>query len=268
MKPRALGAALVAATMLVALTPAARAGRPCDEQPLSVDAVQRGMALAEATRRALDATGAQVVMLARAGQDLSAYGLRWSHLGFAYREGDGPGSHWRVVHKLNQCGTPQAALFRQGLGPFFLDRPFRYEAAFVELSAEAQARLLPVLRDNTAAARLHEPRYNMLAYPWATRYQQSNQWALETLAGAMDTDASTRAQAQAWLQLRGYRPTVLRLGPLTRLGANATRANVAFDDHPNHKRFSDQIETVTVDSIFDWLARSGLAERTPVRVTP
>ena len=45
--------------------------------------------------------------------------------------------------------------------------------------------LLPVLRDNTAAARLHEPRYNMLAYPWATRYQQSNQWALETLAGAM-----------------------------------------------------------------------------------
>ena len=33
------------------------------------------MALAESTARALDASGAHVVMLARAGQDLSQYGL-------------------------------------------------------------------------------------------------------------------------------------------------------------------------------------------------
>ncbi len=258
--------AVVLAVTLAAALPAAQAGRPCDELPLSTAAVERGMALAEATRHALDATGAQVVVIARAGQDLSAYGLRWSHLGFAYRESDGPASHWRIVHKLNHCGTAQAALYRQGLGPFFLDRPFRYEAAFVELSDEAQARLLPVLRDNAAAASLHEPRYNMLAYPWATRYQQSNQWAIETLAGAMDGEARTRAQAQAWLQRRGYQPTTLRLGPLTRLGANATRANVAFDDHPSAKRYSDRIETVTVDSLFDWLQRSGLAARGVQRV--
>ena len=44
------------------------------------------MALALATERALDASGADVVVLARAGQDLSAYGLRYSHLGFAYRD--------------------------------------------------------------------------------------------------------------------------------------------------------------------------------------
>ena len=37
-----------------------------------------------------------------------------------------------------------------------------------------------------------------------------------------------------------------------------TRANIAFDDHPNHKRFSDRIETVTVDSVFAWLQHSGL----------
>ena len=35
-------------------------------------------------------------------------------------------------------------------------------------------------------------------------------------------------------------------------------ANVAFDDHPNEKRFSDRIETVTVDSVFRWLERDGL----------
>lgn len=38
-----------------------------------------------------------------------------------------------------------------------------------------------------------------------------------------------------------------------------TAANVAFDDHPNDKRFSVRIETVTVDSVFAWLPRAQLA---------
>jgi len=40
--------------------------------------------------------------------------------------------------------------------------------------------------------------------------------------------------------------------------ARATAANVAFDDHPSEKRFSGRIETVTVDSVFEWLQRAGL----------
>jgi hypothetical protein len=248
--------------MLAALAAAttAHAGRPCETKPNSVGDVARGMALAAATAERLDASGAQVVVLARAGQDLSRYGVSWSHFGFAYREGDGPRSYWRVVHKLNQCGTASAALYRQGLGEFFLDQPHRYEAAFVELSPDAQARLLPLLRDNARIDDWHEPRYSMVAYAWATRYQQSNQWALETLAGAMDEGATTRPRAQAWLQLRGYAPTTLRIDPLTRLGGRMTRANIEFDDHPNAKRFSDRIETVTVDSVFAWLRHSGLGE--------
>ena len=47
------------------------------------------------------------------------------------------------------------------------------------------------------------------------------------------------------------------LGPLMRLGARATAANIAFDDLPNDKRFSDRIDTLTVDSVFAWLQRSG-----------
>ena len=238
-----------------------QAGRPCDESPQRVVDVERGLALAQRTAQRLDATGAQVVVLARAGQDLSRYGLAWSHFGFAYREGDEPKSHWRVVHKLNHCGTARAALYRQGLAEFFLDQPVRYEAAYVTLSADAQARLLPLLRDNARVDDWHEPRYNMVAYPWSTRYQQSNQWALETMAGAMDAGATDRRRAQAWLQLRGYEPTTLRIDPLTRLGGRLTRANIAFDDHPNHQRFADRIDTVTADSVLAWLVRSGLGER-------
>jgi hypothetical protein len=74
----------------------------------------------------------------------------------------------------------------------------------------------------------------------------------------MDGGAASRGAAQGWLRARGYEPGVLKLGPLTRLGARASAANVAFDDHPNEKRFADRIETVTVDSVFEWLQRSGL----------
>jgi hypothetical protein len=261
---RAAAATVLAAATAVAAT-VAHAGRPCDVQPLAAQAVERGLALAQATAAALDASGAEVVLLARAGQDLSRYGLQYSHLGFAYRDTSQGAGVWRVAHKLNHCGSARGELYRQGLGEFFLDRPHRYEAAFVALQPDAQGKLLPLLRDNARLAQWHTPDYNMLAYPWAQTYQQSNQWAIETLAGALESAAATRRQAQAWLQLKGYEPTTLRLGPLTRLGARATSAHIAFDDHPNELRFSDRIQTVTVDSIFAWLQRSGLGA-TPVTV--
>jgi hypothetical protein len=220
------------------------------------------MALAEKTAARLDQTGARVVVLARAGQNLSEYGLRYSHLGFAYREGErGP---WRVVHKLNQCGSSRASLYRHGLGEFFLDDLWQYEAALVVLAPSAQAALAATLADNARVARLDTPAYNMVAYPWSGRYQQSNQWAIETLAMTQDAGADTRERAQAWLRLKGYEPTTLRLSTTKRLGARIFSANVAFDDHPNEKRFADRIETVTVDSVFRWLERSGLGETAQV----
>ncbi len=65
----------------------------------------------------------------------------------------------------------------------------------------------------------------------------------------------------------GYEPTALRIGALTRLCGRVAAANVAFDDHPNEKRFADRIETVTVDSVLAWLRRSGLGTP-PVVVNP
>ena len=79
--------------------------------------------------------------------------------------------------------------------------------------------LLPALVDNARVARLDTPAYSMVAYPWSQRYQQSNQWAIETLALAEDPGASTREQAQAWLRLHGYEPTTLHLSAFKRLGA-------------------------------------------------
>ena len=254
-----LTAAALTITLIAAMAPA-QAGRNCEARLPDAHGVQRALELAERTAQALNNSGAQVVVLARAGQDLSKYGLRWSHLGLAYREG----TQWRIVHKLNQCGSPRADLYRQGLGEFLLDDLFDYQAAFVVPTPDIQARLLPLLQDNRRIDAMHTPAYNMLAYPWAQQYQQSNQWAIETLAHAQEAGVTTRERAQAWLRFKGYEPTVLRISPLTRLGARMTAANIAFDDHPNDKRYSDRIETVTVDSVFAWLERAGLAK--PVQV--
>jgi hypothetical protein len=245
-------AAVAAALALV--TAAAHAGRSCENRPPRVDAIQRSMQLAEHTAQALDQSGAQVVALARIGQNLSEYGVRYSHFGLAYRDN----GKWRVVHKLNQCGTAHAAVYRQGLGEFFLDDLYEYEAAVVIPTPEIQARLLPVVRDNARLAQLNTPAYSMVAYPWSQTYQQSNQWALETFAMAQEPAATTRERAQAWLRLQGYAPTTLHIGPMKRLGGRLTAANIAFDDHPNEKRFTDRIDTVTVDSVFAWLNRTGM----------
>ena len=259
MNAPALRAGLAAALLALAATQA-QAGRSCENRPPTVAAVERSMALAEHTAQQLERSGAQVVLLARAGQDLSEYHLRYSHLGFAYRDGE----RWRVVHKLNQCGTANGSVYRQGLGEFFLDDLFDYEAAIVVPQPEVQAKLLPALKDNARLAQLNTPAYSVVAYPWSQRYQQSNQWAIETLAMTQEPGARTRERAQAWLQLKDYQPTTLRIGALKRLGGRLTAANVAFDDHPNEKRFADRIDTVTVDSVFSWMNRSGLGG--PVQV--
>jgi hypothetical protein len=275
--------------LALAGTTVAMAGQTCDTAPPDTASMTRALGLAERVQQTLDASGAQVVIIARAGQDLTRYGLTWSHLAFAYRDDvpppvpvagraplmgqisvpiyDGqavapaPRATWRIVHKLNQCGTADAAVFRQGLAEFFLDTPFRYEAAYVVPNPEVQAALMQVLTDDRRLVQWHTSAYSVVAYPWSTKYQQSNQWALETLAGALDPSASTRARAQAWLQLHDYQPTVLHIDALTRLGGRMTRANVAFDDHPNSKRFSDHIETVTVESMFAWMQRTQIAGR-------
>jgi hypothetical protein len=136
-----------------------------------------------------------------------------------------------------------------------MDDLWKMEAVILIPGVQTQERLAGLL-----AARkhleFHNANYNMVAYPYSTRYQNSNQWALEIIAAAEARDApvTTREQAQQWLKFAGYQPTELKLDALTRLGARISKANVAFDDHPGELRWSDRIRTVTVDSVFSFVA--------------
>jgi hypothetical protein len=243
---------LFLALLLAAAAGTATAGTPCEERAESPDAARRALEMADATRKALVGIDDDVVLIGRIGQDLSTYHLTYSHMAFAVREH--PAGAWSVVHKLNTCGTATSALYDQGLVNFFSDSPVRYQAGVWRLQPHVQARLKKALLGKKAGDYL-EPNYSLVAYPFSTRYQNSNGWVLEVLAYALapEDEANTRRSAQAWLHTAGYVPTELELGTLTRLGARITKANVSFDDHPPALRWSGHIQTVTVDSVITWL---------------
>jgi hypothetical protein len=236
---RALSVLALAASLA---SGAVHAGSACEDKKPQVNDFVQGMGLAQRTLAALEASDAQVVLIARVGQDLSQYGVRYSHLAYAWR--DHPKGRWLVVHELNQCGTAASSLYDEGLGNFFMDGLFAYEARVVVPSAQAQQRLAAMLGSPTVE------RYNMLSYAFSTRYQNSNQWVLESWAAAMsELPVTDRAGAQAWLKLANYRPITVEVPAAKRLGGRMFRANMAFDDHPFERRMAGHIDTVTVESV-------------------
>jgi hypothetical protein len=234
----------------------ALAGQSCSDKPLSIESLRLGTNTAINVQRALDASKAQVAMVARVGMDLSEYNIRYTHAGLVYREK--PSEPWRIAHLLNGCGTAVSDLWHEGLGNFFLDDLHSYEAILMlPPNADIEQRLLKALTSANTMRAVHNSAYSMVAYPFSLKYQNSNDWVLETLAVALSTDAviTNRTQAQAWLKLAGYEPSEMRITAGKRLGARMFKANIAFDDHPNELRFADRIQTVTVDSLVNFLEK-------------
>jgi hypothetical protein len=114
---------------------------------------------------------------------------------------------------------------------------------------------------------MHQPSYNMLAYAFSTRYQNSNQWVLEMVAAASAApgEVETREEAQRWLRQAGFAPGTVQIDAATRLGARMFRANVAFDDHPFGQRMAGEIDTITVDAIERFLRADRQARQFEVR---
>ncbi|CAD0309258.1 DUF2145 domain-containing protein [Xanthomonas sp. WHRI 8391] len=225
--------------------------------------------MAKSTQQALDAVdGAQVVLLARGGQDLSRYGLKHSHLAFALREDDGT---WRVKHLLNHCKSDSSELYREGLSNFIGESALNADLRVGVLAPALQQQLHTLLQDPAPLAHtLHEARYSMIAYPFSTEYQNSNQWVLEVLAAALAaTDAPSatpapvqdRRSAQAWLKRNGYQPTRLHLDLSKRIGARFFVANAAVTDHPASERISGNYSVITVESVFDFLQQHQLLQQ-------
>lgn len=194
---------------------------------------------------------ADIVLLARGGQDLNRFGLTYSHLAFALRQDNGP---WVVLHELNRCGSGASDLYREGLADFVGDSVLRAGVLIAVPEPALQTKLKQWLGEGTPASALHEARYSVVAYPFSTQYQNSNQWILEVLAAAaMQQPASNRSQVQSWLRRNGYRPSTLHIKLHERLGARFGVDNAATVDHPASERISGDYSVVTVDSVVDFM---------------
>jgi len=239
----------------LALSSSAWAGQTCSDAPPRPESVRMAFNSASELSARLDKEQPQVALLARVGQDLSKYGLRYSHMAFVLK--DKTSGNWRTMHLLNACGTANSAIWEEGLANFFLDDLFSYDALLVIPSVPAQQKILAKLANQSDYLALFTPHYNMLAYPFATRYENSNQWVLELITMMFSDKAKidSRDKAQQWLKLMGYEPTTFTLGPMTRLGRRMFRANVAFGDHPNERRFADKIDIVTVVSMTEFFQK-------------
>jgi len=231
--------------------------------------------LAAITADALDELPPQahVLIAARSGQDLSRYGLRHSHVAFFLY--DEENNRWQAIHLLNRCKSDTSALYREGLVNFIGESATQPAGLRLGIPTPAlQAAIVDLLTEPAQQARaLHQSRYNAIAYPWGTNYQNSNQWILEVTAAAMahineGTVLNDRHASTTWLKEHGYMPSRLHIGWGKRIGARFFVKNATTRDHPRRERRGGNFSVVTVESIFDFLHQRGVLEKEITLILP
>lgn len=236
------------------------AGQPCPEKPADRREQLRNLELGTKVRDQLEASGATVAYVARAGIDLTQYGLVYSHVGLAWR--DHPKGRWFTYHLLNTCGTSESMLIDQSLEDFFNVELFTRDALVAVPSPEVQLKLLNTFFSPVAPT-LHERAYSMISNPFSVMYQSSNQWILEVSAAALAPENAihNRLQAQNWLKSKGYAPFKARVGGLLAFASQLFSPHVRFDDHEDEERRLNLYATTTADSVIDFVQRldGGLA---------
>lgn len=251
---RSLTATLLAATIILGLSSTAAAA-DCEVVPHTLSEVQQAVHAGSALREALDATEAEVAFVARIGSDQSKRGILYTHAGLAWR--DHPAGRWHFIHLLNHCGSNASELFDDGPVDFFLERPFRYDALVIVPSTELQQAIVRRLHQGADRA-LHEERYNAIAHPFRTRFQNSNQWLLEIVALALEPEAPlTRAAAQHALERRDFEPERVRLGFFERVGTHRM-GNVSLKDHSRSELRGGGFVYVSVRSLRRFLETRSL----------
>lgn len=250
---RTTAIALLGALIMQPLT--ATAGRNCEETQADASKTQKGIRFATQVRDSLELSGANLVLIGRIGSDQSKRGVRYTHVGYLFR--DHPSGAWTVVHELNNCGSGNSDLFDEGLANFFMDDPFDYEAKIVIPSASMQEKLAKVLLGPLKRT-MHEPSYSSIANPWSTKHQNSNGWALEILAAAAagTGEIRNRADAQRWLKDNGFRPAQIRIGAGERAGARLFTPNIRFGDHPDSAWQTQTYEVITGDAAIEFFRKT------------
>jgi hypothetical protein len=195
----------------------------------------RVLRFAGVVKRELERSGARVALVARAGLDLSRFGLLYSHAGIALK--DNPASPWAVRQLYYACDESRPRLFDQGVAGFALgaDAPSSGHMSLVFPLDEDGALLERAALDKPLALSLLAGQYSANAYAFGTRYQNCNQWVIELLASAWGRTGGTdrpREQAQAWLRTQGYAAGPVKVPSHAMMFAGQFVPLVHVNDHP------------------------------------
>ena len=157
------------------------------------------------------------------------------------------------MHLYNPCGKAESEILVQPLERFFEVELFATDALVVVPTQTAQANLRQVFLNRDSVRLMHTSAYNLIAHPFNTRFQNSNQWILEMTAMAFggQSQITSRTEAQKWLQARPYRPGKITISTLKRAGAALVSPHVSFADHTEQERSEQRYWVVTVDSIVE-----------------
>ncbi len=117
--------AVVTSLFLTGTVRAENSGR-CQVKSISSPAFKSASNQAVKLKVELDKSNSDVVLISRVGSDLSRKGLKYTHVGIAWRETSQ--SKWQVTHLLNHCGQAVGGIFQHGLIDFYLDDPFSYDS--------------------------------------------------------------------------------------------------------------------------------------------
>jgi hypothetical protein len=229
---------LVAAALLLFASAGAWAGIPtfCDRADKVTAADQdRVLRFAAAVKDELARSGSNIALVARAGLDLSRFGLLYSHAGIALK--DNPGGPWAVRQLYYACDESRPRLFDQGMSGFVLgaDAPTHGHVALLFPPGQDSALLERAALDKPLALALLGDQYSANAYAFGTRYQNCNQWVAELIAfawGHLAESSAPRAQAQAWLRAQGYAATPVRIPSHWTMFAGQFVPLVHVGDHP------------------------------------
>lgn len=209
----------------------------CQGQPeLNADIQDRLIQVAAVVKTELDRSGHSVALVARSGLALQWLDQRYSHAGVSLKSS--PNTAWSVRQLYYACDEQRPRIFDQGMSGFVLGAhdPAEGYVSLVLLPPEAAQALEAAALDDRQALALLGGTYSANAHGFSQQYQNCNQWLAELLASAWGAAAlpgdGARTQAQQWLRIQGYQPTVLKLNWQPLMWLASVLPWLHNDDHP------------------------------------
>lgn len=239
----------------------------CGDNNLSVTEMRQTFTVGKNLESALNQLGAEVIIMARSGQDLGRYGIHYSHAGFMVKEQAG----WNVYHLLNECPSSFGGLYQEGLGDFVVPAIINdlgeKDAAVTSINPtfayaippiKVQRALKTLLQDQKVRNSVFEPNYSAVAHPFNVINQNSNGWLLEFYAVAeaqtSGVKLKSRSEAQSWLEDQSYQGSELPASVLKQRLAAMVVGNISLKGHATSDRYQGKLLINSGDSVLNYIA--------------